>query len=45
VEFRRRAPVILVVASQAMEKPGLEKPTNWKESWGTNWWRSWTTIT
>lgn len=33
-EFRRRVPVILIVASQAVEKPGLEKPTNWKEYLG-----------
>jgi len=32
--FRRRVPVILVVASQAVDKPGLEKPTNWKEYLG-----------
>jgi hypothetical protein len=33
-EFRRRLPVLLVVASQAVEKPGLDKPTNWKEFLG-----------
>jgi hypothetical protein len=27
-------PVILVVASQAVDKPGLEKPTNWKDYLG-----------
>ncbi len=27
-------PVILVVASQAVDKPGLDKPTNWKEYLG-----------
>jgi len=32
--FRRRLPVILVVASQAVDKPGLDKPTNWKEYLG-----------
>ncbi len=32
--FRARVPVILVVASQAVDKPGLEKPTNWKEYLG-----------
>jgi len=32
--FRRRVPVILVVASQAVDKPGLDKPTNWKEYLG-----------
>jgi hypothetical protein len=32
--FRHRVPVILVVASQAVDKPGLDKPTNWKEYLG-----------
>gem|GEM_PF-935717 len=32
--FRRRLPVILVVASQAVDKPGLAKPTDWKEYLG-----------
>lgn len=32
--FRRRLPVILVVASQSVDKPGLDKPTNWKEYLG-----------
>ena len=32
--FRRRLPVILVVASEAVNKPGLDKPTNWKEFLG-----------
>jgi hypothetical protein len=32
--FRRRLPVILVVASQAVDKPALDKPTNWKEFLG-----------
>jgi hypothetical protein len=32
--FRARVPVILVVASQAVDKPSLEKPTNWKEYLG-----------
>jgi hypothetical protein len=32
--FRRRLPVILVVASQVVDKPGLDKPTNWKEFLG-----------
>ena len=32
--FRRRLPVILVVASEAVDKPGLDKPTNWKEFLG-----------
>jgi hypothetical protein len=32
--FRARVPVVLVVASQAVDKPGLEKPTNWKEFLG-----------
>lgn len=33
-KFRARIPVILVVASESVEKPGLEKPTNWKEYLG-----------
>jgi len=32
--FRHRLPVILVVASQSVDKPGLDKPTNWKEYLG-----------
>ncbi len=32
--FRSRVPVILVVASQAVDKPGLDKPTNFKEYLG-----------
>ncbi len=32
--FRARLPVLLVVASQAVDKPGLDKPTNWKEYLG-----------
>ena len=32
--FRARLPVLLVVASQAVDKPGLDKPTNWKEFLG-----------
>jgi hypothetical protein len=32
--FRREVPVILVVASEKVEKPGLDKPTNWKEFLG-----------
>ena len=32
--FRRRLPVILVVASEAVDRPGLDKPTNWKEFLG-----------
>jgi hypothetical protein len=32
--LRKRLPVILVVASQAVDKPGLDKPTNWKEYLG-----------
>jgi len=32
--FRHRVPVILVVASQSVDKPGLDKPTNWKEYLG-----------
>ena len=32
--FRGRVPVILVVASQAVDKAGLDKPTNWKEYLG-----------
>lgn len=30
-QFRSRVPVIIIVASESVEKPGLEKPTNWKE--------------
>lgn len=29
--LRRKLPVILVVASESVDKPGLDKPTNWKE--------------
>ena len=32
--LRAKLPVILVVASEAVEKPGLDKPTNWKEFLG-----------
>ncbi len=32
--FRKRLPVILVIASQAVDKPGLNKPINWKEFLG-----------
>ena len=32
--FRRRLPVLLVVASEAVNKPALDKPTNWKEYLG-----------
>jgi hypothetical protein len=32
--FRSRVPVLLVVASQAVDKPGLTQPTNWKEYLG-----------
>jgi hypothetical protein len=32
--FRRQVPVILVVASESVQKPGLDKPTNWKEYLG-----------
>ncbi len=32
--FRSKLPVILIVASQAVDKPGLDKPTNWKEYLG-----------
>ncbi|MGA3268061.1 MAG: hypothetical protein ABSE16_14695 [Verrucomicrobiota bacterium] len=32
--LRRKLPVILIVASETVEKPGLEKPTNWKEYLG-----------
>src|SRR6202012_5493684 len=32
--FRSRVPVLLVVASQAVKKPGLTQPTNWKEYLG-----------
>ncbi len=30
-QFRAELPVILIVASETVDKPGLEKPTNWKE--------------
>ncbi len=33
-EFRADCPVLLIVASESVEKPGLEKPTNWKEYLG-----------
>ena len=33
-EFRARVPVLLVVASESVDKPGLEAPTNWKEYLG-----------
>jgi hypothetical protein len=33
-EFRGRVPVLLVVSSETVDKPGLEKPTNWKEYLG-----------
>jgi hypothetical protein len=29
--FRARLPVLLIVGSEGVEKPGLDKPTNWKE--------------
>lgn len=32
--FRAQVPVVLVVASEGVEKPGLEKPTNFKEFLG-----------
>jgi hypothetical protein len=32
--FQRRLPVMLVVASESVDKPGLDKPTNWKEYLG-----------
>lgn len=32
--LRAKVPVILVVASESVEKPGLDKPTNWKEYLG-----------
>lgn len=32
--LRRKLPVNLVVASESVEKPGLDKPTNWKEYLG-----------
>lgn len=33
-EFGRDVPVLLVVASERVDRPGLEKPTNWKEFLG-----------
>ena len=32
--FRAKVPVILVVASETVDKPSLDKPTNWKEYLG-----------
>jgi hypothetical protein len=32
--LRGQLPVLLIVASESVEKPGLEKPTNWKEYLG-----------
>ncbi|HXB59801.1 MAG TPA: hypothetical protein VNU95_09560 [Candidatus Acidoferrales bacterium] len=32
--FRAKVPVVLVVASEAVDKPSLDKPTNWKEYLG-----------
>jgi hypothetical protein len=33
-ELRGQVPVLLVVSSESVDKPGLEKPTNWKEYLG-----------
>jgi hypothetical protein len=32
--FRAKVPVVLVVASEMVDKPSLDKPTNWKEYLG-----------
>ncbi|HSY43076.1 MAG TPA: hypothetical protein VK811_04145, partial [Candidatus Acidoferrum sp.] len=32
--FRAKVPVVLVVASEVVDKPSLDKPTNWKEYLG-----------
>jgi hypothetical protein len=32
--FRAKVPVVLVVASETVDKPSLDKPTNWKEYLG-----------
>lgn len=32
--FRVRLPVLLIVSSEGIKKPGLDKPTNWKEYLG-----------
>lgn len=36
-KFRRQVPVLLVVASEGVEKPGLEKAINWKEYLGARY--------
>ena len=36
-ELRAAVPVLLVVGSAAVEKPGLEAPTNWKEYLGSQY--------
>lgn len=36
-EFRSEVPVHLVVASESVDKPGLEAPTNWKEYLGSQY--------
>jgi hypothetical protein len=33
-QFRAKVPVVLVVASESVDKPSLDKPTNWKEYLG-----------
>lgn len=33
-ELRGEVPVLLIVSSETLEKPGMEKPTNWKEYLG-----------
>lgn len=30
-KFRAQIPVLLIVASETVDKPGLQKPTNWKQ--------------
>jgi hypothetical protein len=36
-KFRNILPVHLIVASESFEKPGLDKPTNWKEYLGSQY--------
>jgi hypothetical protein len=33
-QFATLLPVLLIVASESLQKPGLDKPTNWKEYLG-----------
>lgn len=36
-KFKKRVPVLLIVASEGLEKPGMQKPTNWKEYTGSQY--------